>query len=76
VTVVPGISAKKIIDELENTFGEAAEPYEVFLVKDVTDSYQLGTKIIGEKILTSNHEIHAKSCQSYSYSDAPATHGL
>ena len=48
------------------TFGEAAEPYEVFLVKDVTDSYQLCAKLIGEEILTLNIEIHAESCQSYS----------
>jgi nitrogen regulatory protein P-II 1 len=52
MTVVTNSYAKKIVDELVNSFGEASEPYGVLFVKDVTDAYQLGTKMVGEEILT------------------------
>jgi len=52
MTVVPDSSARKIIDELVNSFGEASEPYGVLFVKEVTDAYQLGTKLVGNEILT------------------------
>jgi nitrogen regulatory protein P-II 1 len=52
LTVVTDSQAKKIVDELVNSFGEASEPYGVLFVKDVTDAYQLGTKMVGEEILT------------------------
>jgi nitrogen regulatory protein P-II 1 len=38
---------RKIVDELVNSFGEASEHYGVLFVKDVTDAYQLGTKLVG-----------------------------
>ena len=50
--VVPDSFAKKIVDELVNSFGEASEPYGILFMKDVTDAYQLGTKVVGEEILT------------------------
>ena len=52
MTVVPDSSAKKIVDELIDCFGDASEPYGVLFVKDVTDAYQLGTKLVGDEILT------------------------
>jgi nitrogen regulatory protein P-II 1 len=52
MTVVPDSSAKKIVDELVNSFGETSEPYGVLYVKDVTEAYQFGTKVVGEEILT------------------------
>ena len=52
MTVVTDSYSKKIVDELVNSFGEASEPYGVLFVKDVTDVYQLGTKMVGEEILT------------------------
>lgn len=52
LTVVTDSQAKKIVDVLVNSFGEASEPYGVLFVKDVTDAYQLGTKMVGEEILT------------------------
>ena len=52
MTVVTDSYSKKIVDELVNSFGEASEPYGVLFVKDVTDAYQLGTKMVGEEILT------------------------
>jgi nitrogen regulatory protein P-II 1 len=51
MTVVSDSSAKKIVDELVNSFGEGSEPYGVLFVKDVTDAYQLGTKLVGEEML-------------------------
>lgn len=52
MTVVPDSSAKKIVDELIDCFGDASEPYGVLFVKDVTNAYQLGTKLVGDEILT------------------------
>ena len=52
MTVVTDFYAMKIVDELVNSFGDASEPYGVLFVKDVTDAYQLGTKMVGEEILT------------------------
>jgi len=51
MAVVSDSSAKKIVDELVNSFGEGSEPYGVLFVKDVTDAYQLGTKLVGEEML-------------------------
>ncbi|MGB7632399.1 MAG: hypothetical protein WBL68_01620 [Nitrososphaeraceae archaeon] len=52
MTVVPDSSAKKIVGELIDCSGDAPEPYGVHFVKDVTDAYQLGTKLVGDEILT------------------------
>jgi nitrogen regulatory protein P-II 1 len=54
MTVVPDSSAKKIVDELIDCFGDASEPYGVLFVKDVTSAYQLGSKLVGDEILTPN----------------------
>ena len=54
MTVVPDSSAKKIVGEHRDCFGEASEPYGALFVKDVTDAYQLGTKLVGDEILTPN----------------------
>ncbi len=52
MAVVPDSSAKKIVGELIDCFGEASEPYGNLFVKDVSDAYQLGTKLVGDEILT------------------------
>ena len=52
MTVVPDSSAKKIVGELIDCFGGASEPYGNLFVKDVSDAYQLGTKLVGDEILT------------------------
>ncbi|MGB7959947.1 MAG: P-II family nitrogen regulator [Nitrososphaeraceae archaeon] len=51
MTFVSDTSAKKIVDELVNSFGEGSEPYGALFVKDVTDAYQLGTKLVGDEML-------------------------
>ena len=44
MTIVPDSSAKRIADELLNSFGKGSEPYDVLFVKDVSNAYQLGSK--------------------------------
>lgn len=51
MTVVSDSSAKKIVDEVVNSFGEASEPYGAVFVKDVTDAYQLGRMLVGDEML-------------------------
>lgn len=52
MTVVSDSSAKRIVDELVNSFGEGSEPYGALFVKDVTGAYQLGTKLVSDEMLT------------------------
>ena len=51
MTIVSDSSAKKIVDELVNSFGEGSESYGALFVNDVTDAYQLGTKLVGDEML-------------------------
>jgi nitrogen regulatory protein P-II 1 len=51
MTVVSDSYAKKIVDEVVNSFGEGSEPSGAVFVKDVTDAYQLGTKLVGDEML-------------------------
>lgn len=51
MTVMSDSSAIKIDDELVNSFGEEPEPYGALFVKNVTDAYQLGTKLVGDEML-------------------------
>jgi nitrogen regulatory protein P-II 1 len=50
---VPDSSAKQIVDELLNSFSLASEPYGVIFVKNVSDAYELGTKLRGNDVLSS-----------------------
>lgn len=53
MAIVPDSSAKRIADELLNSFGEGSEPYNVLFVKDVSNAYQLGTRLSGDDVLSS-----------------------
>ena len=52
-SIVPDSSAKQIVDELLNIFSPASEPYGVIFIKDVSDAYELGTKLRGDDVLSS-----------------------
>ena len=52
-TILPDSSLKQITDEILGSFGEASEPYGVMFIKDVSNAYELGTKITGDDVLSS-----------------------
>lgn len=53
-TVIPDSSVQNIIDEILNSFGSSSsEPYGVMFVKEVSNAYELGTKIIGDNVVSS-----------------------
>ena len=52
-SIVPDSSAKQIVDELLNIFSPASEPYGVIFIKDVSDAYELGTKLRDDDVLSS-----------------------
>ena len=49
VSIVSDSQADPIIKEIINCFTPAEEPYGVLFIKDVSDAYELGTKIRGEE---------------------------
>ncbi|HSF51464.1 MAG TPA: P-II family nitrogen regulator [Nitrososphaeraceae archaeon] len=51
-TIVPDASAKQIVDDLLNSFGSAVEPYGLMFIKDVSDAYEIGSKLSGDAVLT------------------------
>jgi nitrogen regulatory protein P-II 1 len=52
-TVVPDSSAEQIVSEILNSFSATSEPYGVLFIKNVHDAYELGTKLKGDDVLTS-----------------------
>jgi nitrogen regulatory protein P-II 1 len=52
-TILPDSSVKQITDEILDSFGKASEPYGVMFIKEVSDAYELGTKITGDDVLSS-----------------------
>jgi nitrogen regulatory protein P-II 1 len=50
-TVVPDSSAKEIIDDLVSSLGSENEPRGVIFVKDVSNAYEIGTKLNGDKVV-------------------------
>ena len=51
-TFVTDSAAKEIVEDLINTLGSASDPRGVVFVKEVSNAYELGTKLSGEAILT------------------------
>lgn len=51
-TFVPDSSAKEIVDELTSTLSSESESGGIVFVKEVANAYEIGTKQIGEAILT------------------------
>jgi|SRR5215203_5971655 len=51
-TIVPDSSTQNIIDEILNNFGSSSEPYGVLFVKEVSNAYELGTKITGDNVVS------------------------
>lgn len=50
--IVPDSSAKAIIDDLVSSIGSENEPHGVIFVNDVSNAYEIGTKLNGDAILT------------------------
>ena len=57
VTAVPDTLAEEIIDDLMSKMGSQNEPRGVIIVKEVSNVYEIGTKISGDAILTHEHNI-------------------
>ncbi len=53
ISVVSDTIAKLIIDEVLNGFGEREEPYGVLFVKDVSNAYEIGTRLTNDDVLYS-----------------------
>ncbi len=53
-SIVPDSSAKIIIEEILNNFDSTSDPYGVIFVKEVSNAYELGTKITGDNVLLSH----------------------
>ncbi|HEX2169328.1 MAG TPA: P-II family nitrogen regulator [Nitrososphaera sp.] len=50
-SIVPESSKEEIVDDLLNSFSPSSEPYGVVFIKDVSDAYELGTKLRGNQVL-------------------------
>ena len=50
-TVVSDSSAKEIIDDLVGSLGSENEPRGVIFVKDVSNAYEMGTKLSGDVLV-------------------------
>lgn len=51
-TIVPDASVKEIIEDLVSNIGSISEPHGVIFVKEVSNAYEMGTKLSGDAILT------------------------
>jgi nitrogen regulatory protein P-II 1 len=53
VSIISDDQSSTIIKEIIDCFAPAEEPYGVLFIKDVSDAYELGTKLRGEELLVS-----------------------
>ena len=53
ISIVSDSIVNQIIEELMRSFDMQEEPYGVLFVKDVTNAYELGTKLEGDEVLVS-----------------------
>lgn len=53
VSIVSDSQADPIIKEIINCFASVEKPYGVLFINDVSDAYELVTKIRGEEVLVS-----------------------
>jgi nitrogen regulatory protein P-II 1 len=53
ISIVSDSIVNQIIEELMRSFDIQEEPYGVLFVKDVTNAYELGTKLEGDEVLVS-----------------------
>lgn len=51
MTIVPDSSAKRIADELLNSFGKGSEPYDVLFVKMSLMPINQGARLSGDDVL-------------------------
>ena len=51
-TVVPDSLAKPIIEDLVDTMGSENKPRGIVFVKDVSNAYEIGTKLSGDILIT------------------------
>ena len=50
-TIVPDSSLKEIVDDLVSGLGSENEPRGMIFVKDVTNAYEIGTKLSGDIVV-------------------------
>jgi nitrogen regulatory protein P-II 1 len=51
ISIVSDSIVKLIVDEIINSFDAQIEPYGVLFIKDVSNAYELGTKVTGDEVL-------------------------
>lgn len=50
-TIIPDSSAKEIVDDLVSSLGSENQPRGVIFVKDVSNAYEIGTKLSGDTLV-------------------------
>ncbi len=53
ISIISESIAESIVEEILNSFDTQSEPYGVLFIKDVSNAYELGTKLTGDNVLYS-----------------------